>query len=275
MAERRPTPGEMLRFRRTIMAHFSRASRPMPWRYTHDPYQVLVSEVMLQQTQVERVLLKYGEFLRRFPDFRSLAHAPLREVLMTWQGLGYNRRARALRDAASIILQQHGGRLPSSIEELTALPGIGHATASALLAFAFDLPAVFIETNIRRVLIHFFFHDQEDVPDSEILPLVECALPRKGFRQWYYALMDYGAMLKKAVPNPNRRSRHYQVQPRFEGSRRQLRGKILKQIVESGTLTPERLAKKISADREAVLSILADLGRDGLLKKTGRSYSIR
>lgn len=257
------------------MAHFRTTSRPMPWRYADDPYHVFVSEVMLQQTQAERVLPKYRDFLRRFPDFRSLADAPLREVLMTWQGLGYNRRARALRDAARIIMEQHDGRLPDSIDDLTALPGFGHATASVLLAFAFDLPAVFIETNIRRVFIHFFFHDQEDVPDSEILPLVELALPRKGFRQWYYALMDYGAMLKQAVPNPNRRSRHYQVQPRFEGSRRQLRGKILKQIVESGTFTPERLEKKISADREVVVSILADLVSDGLLKKTGRSYSIR
>jgi A/G-specific adenine glycosylase len=188
-----------------------------------DSYRILVSEIMLQQTQVERVLDKYKVFIRIFPDFSSLAVAPLADILKVWQGLGYNRRAVALQKIAISVMKESRGRLPVTREELLKLPGIGKYTASAILTFACNQPNIFIETNIRRVFIHFFFRDRENISDAEILPLIEMTLDAGNPREWYYALMDYGAMLKKTVENPNRKSSHYKKQAPFHGSNRQLR----------------------------------------------------
>ena len=175
---------------------------------------------MLQQTQTDRVLKKYGLFLRMFPDWRALAAASLRKILFAWQGLGYNRRALALKRAAEKVIKEWNGDLPSSIETLGTLPGIGPATASAVAAFAFNAPAVFIETNIRAVFIRFFFKRKKHVRDDEILPFIAQTLDRYNPRRWYWALMDYGAMLKKKYPNLSHRSAGYRTQSRFRGSRR-------------------------------------------------------
>ena len=190
--ERGPTPEALRLFRDLILAHYRAHGRDLPWRQTTDPYRILVSEIMLQQTQVERVAVKYREFLERFPDFESLAHAPKSEVLLAWQGLGYNRRAIALQGAAQRVIEEYGGRLPADVETLATFPGIGKATAAAICAYAFNMPVVYIETNIRRIFIHFFFQDREGVRDDEILPLVERALDRENPREWYSALMEYG-----------------------------------------------------------------------------------
>jgi len=165
----------------------------MPWRETSDPYRILVSEIMLQQTQVQRVETKYKEFIAAFPAFPSLARAPLREVLRVWQGMGYNRRAIALRKIAQRVVAEYDGGLPDSVATLRTFPGIGAATAGAIVAFAFNKPTVFLETNSRRVFLHVFFAGRQRVKDSDILPLVETTLDREKPRQWYYALMDYGA----------------------------------------------------------------------------------
>ena len=180
----RITPAAALRFRRRLYRFFHDQGRQLPWRATTDPYHILVSEIMLQQTQVERVALKYDPFLQAFPDVWSLARAPLRDIMAAWQGLGYNRRALALQRIARRLTVDFDGRLPDSVDTLCTFPGIGEATAGALAAFAFNQPVVFIETNIRRVFIHCFFPGQSRVRDREILPLVDQTLDRLQPRPW-------------------------------------------------------------------------------------------
>ncbi len=226
--------GRVKKFQAEIYGHYQAHKRAMPWRQTRNPYHILVSEIMLQQTQVERVLGKYGSFLERFPDVASLARAPWPEVLAVWQGLGYNRRALALKRLAQRVVEDWEGALPRSTEGLRSLPGIGPATAGALLAFAFEQPVAFIETNIRRVFLHFFFPNREEVTDREILPLVEETLDRERVRDWYYALMDYGAAMKASGANPNRRSAHYARQGPFGGSNREVRSLILQALLGAG-----------------------------------------
>lgn len=156
---------------------------------------------MLQQTQVPRVLKKYEEFLKTFPTFQSLAEAPLRDVLRVWQGMGYNRRGKYLRDAAQIVVTKYQKNFPHEPSLIDELPGIGYATACSIAAFAFNKPTIFIETNIRRVFIHHFFKDRRDIDDKELYSLVEAALDRIHPRDWYYALMDYGSYLAKTIKN--------------------------------------------------------------------------
>ena len=262
-------------FRKVIKSYFRKHGRhSLPWRLTDDPYCILVSEIMLQQTQVERVNDKYRAFTKRFPDFRTLAGAPLRSVLKVWQGLGYNRRAIALHNLAKTVLERMEGQLPSSPDILETLPGIGKATAASICAFAFNKPVIFIETNIRRVFLHFFFYDKTNVNDKEILPLIEKTLVRSNARQWYSALMDYGAMLKKGIPNPNVKSMHYSRQSPFEGSNRQLRGKIIRIVTEAGTLTAARLIEQTEADPHKVRTVLMQLQKEGFLKKNPRGFTI-
>ncbi len=261
---------QVRRFRETIYRHYRVHKREMPWRQTHNPYHILVSEIMLQQTQVERVMGKYGEFLAKFPDFKTLAAAPWVEVLTVWQGLGYNRRALALKRLAQGVLENWGGALPTSMEDLRSLPGIGPATAGALLAFAFEQPVVFIETNIRRVFLHFFFADREGVTDREILPLVAETLDRRRVRDWYYALMDYGAKLKGDFPNPNRRSAHYARQSPFNGSNREVRGRILKTLLGETVSSVEELARAMGISPDRTEAALAQLLAEGFVVRNGQ-----
>jgi A/G-specific adenine glycosylase len=237
------SPSGIRTFRSTILQHHRANHRPMPWRETRDPYRILVSEIMLQQTQVERVKAKYCEFLSAFPTFEALADAPLTAVLRVWQGLGYNRRAIALKRCAEEIVSRFGGRMPCNTHELESLPGIGPYTARAVAAFAFGVAEPLIETNIRTVFIHFFFHGRDQVGDREILPLVAATLARDNPREWYYALMDYGVHLKQLHPNPGRRSRHHVVQSRFEGSNRQLRSRLLRSIIAHPGISFAELAE--------------------------------
>jgi A/G-specific adenine glycosylase len=231
MKERILTTKEIKAFQGEIYSYYRLHCRDFPWRRTTNPYHIVVSEIMLQQTQVERVHGKYLEFIHAFPDFASLSKAFQKDVLALWQGLGYNRRALALKRLAENVVSMHGGTLPRDVEALSSLPGIGKTTAGAILAFAFNFPSVFIETNIRRVFIHEFFDGEDDVKDTEILPLVEAMVDRENPREWYWALMDYGSMLKKNVENPNRRSAHYTRQTPFEGSDRRIRGLVLKRLL--------------------------------------------
>ncbi|MCJ7545634.1 MAG: A/G-specific adenine glycosylase [Deltaproteobacteria bacterium] len=265
---------QIRRFQKEIYLHYKRHRRALPWRRTHVPYKILLSELMLQQTQVKRVIEKYREFLRRFPSIESVARAPLRTILEQWQGLGYNRRALALKRLATICVDRYGGKVPRTIEALKFLPGVGAATAGAVCAFAFDKPVVFIETNIRSVFIHFFFRDRGEVKDSEILPLVEQTLDAKHPRQWYYALMDYGAALKERHPNPGRRSAHYTRQSPFEGSLRQIRGMILKALVKQPGISEAVLVKEINRDGEMVRKALRQLRTEGFIVKKGKRLII-
>lgn len=261
-------------FRSMILAHYHEIARLMPWRETRDPYAVLVSEIMLQQTQVERVRLKYGEFLAHFPTLATLASAPLSNVLKVWQGLGYNRRAIYLKRCAEEIIAQYNGIFPATVQELQALPGIGPYTARAVAAFAFDVAEPLIETNVRTVYIHFFFHGHDKVSDRDIMPLVAATLDHTNPREWYYAVMDYGTMLKQRHTNPGQRSSHHTRQSSFEGSNRQLRSRILRQIIAQPGITVKQLLSVIPAKHEIVLANLEAMQREGFLLKKGRGYRI-
>jgi A/G-specific adenine glycosylase len=259
---------EIRRFQKEVYDHYKRNKRKLPWRETRDPYKILLSELMLQQTQVKRVMEKYGQFLRRFPDIASVANAPLRAILEQWQGLGYNRRALALKELAGIVVARHGGKVPSDVEVLRTLPGVGAATAGAVRAFAFNRPSVFIETNIRSVFIHRFFRNRRTVTDREIIPLIAQTLDVKRPRRWYYALMDYGVALKEQHTNPSRRSAHYTRQSPFVGSLRQVRGNILKALVAQPGLTETALVREIGRDTKVVRQALEQLRQEGFIIKT-------
>jgi A/G-specific adenine glycosylase len=259
-------------FRKMVLAHYKQNGREMAWRNTTDPYRILVSEIMLQQTQVERVTNKFPEFIRTFPDFASLAASPLATVLTVWQGMGYNRRAIALQKCATRVMNEYSGILPADVDILATFPGIGKATASSIAAFAFNQPVVFIETNIRRVFIHFFFVSTDEVSDAEILPLVKKTLYRRNPRVWYWALMDLGTALKKEVPNPNRRSVHYTKQAPFEGSDRHIRGTILKILLQNRFLEEEEILSRIAEDPQRVKKILWDLEKEGFIKRTKNRF---
>lgn len=270
----RVTPQVVDRFRQQIYGFYQNHGREMPWRETADPYHILVSEIMLQQTQVERVALKYEPFIIAFPDIASLARAPLREIMVRWQGLGYNRRALSLQRLAQRLVTEFQGKLPASVATLRTLPGIGPATAGALAAFAFNQPVLFIETNIRRVFLHCFFADQSGIRDHEILPLVDQTLDRARPRPWYYALMDYGAMLKRAAPNPNRASAHYQRQSAFADSDRQIRGLILKALLGSPALSVKELVRAVGKSPERTRPLIEALIQEGFLEQTGTRLRI-
>jgi len=268
------TEDGIARFREMVLGHYRKAGRKMPWRENTDPYHILVSEIMLQQTQVERVMIKFPEFIARFPDVTALARAPLPEILSAWQGMGYNRRAIALQKCAGRVVEEYGSTLPADVEVLATFPGIGHATASSICAFAFNMPVVFIETNIRRVFIHYFFLDRATVSDAEILPLVERALPRDNSRVWYWALMDLGTVLKKTVANPNRRSVHYTKQPAFEGSDRKIRGEVLRLLIPGEGMTREQITGSFTEDPARIRKILDGLEKDGFIVADGKTIRL-
>jgi A/G-specific adenine glycosylase len=265
-------------FRRLVLAHWRRHGRhDLPWRKTTDPYGILVSEIMLQQTQVDRVIPKFRAFLAEFPSFRALADAKPSDVLLLWQGLGYNRRALMLQKCSQAVMRDHAGTLPRQHEALCALPGIGPYTAGAIMAFAFDMPWPVIETNIRRVYIHHFFPKRTDVSDVDIARLVarHLAVVRSP-RQWYSALMDYGSWLALSLPkgsNPNRKSRSYARQSKFEGSPRQLRGRLLKILLERRTLDTPTLASLVDGDTRTD-AVLEGLAREGFVHKVRGKWHI-
>ncbi|MEN6609904.1 MAG: A/G-specific adenine glycosylase [Methanoregulaceae archaeon] len=271
---RSPADLSVEEFRDRIRKFYRKHKRPMPWRETDDPYAILVSEIMLQQTQVPRVMQKYGEFLAAFPGFPELAASSLPDLLNVWQGMGYNRRAIALRKIAGIVMDEYAGKLPRDPEILATFPGIGPATASSVAAFAFNAPVVFIETNIRRVFIHCFFADREEVRDSEIEPLVAAALDKNNPREWYWALMDFGTHLRNTQENPNRRSAHYTKQSKFEGSRRQVRGRILKELLAHPGRDEHELADAIDAQGEILEEILLDLANEGFITRENNKVTI-
>jgi A/G-specific adenine glycosylase len=247
----------------------------MPWRFSRSPYKVLVSEIMLQQTGINRVMTRYGSFLRAFPTVQSLARARVAEVLAAWKGLGYNRRALALLEAARIICARHGGRVPRTFPELLALPGIGKATAAAVLVYSFNMPVAFIETNVRRVFLHFYFPHEAGVHDARILPHVESTMERDNPREWFYALMDYGTMLAAAGENVNARSAAYRKQSKFEGSVRQMRGKLLEVMLALGSATKTDIVRSLGGPDQRLEAALSQLVREGFLHASRGRFSFR
>ncbi len=263
------TIGLVSSFQRFLRLFYASCGRDLPWRRTADPYHILVSEFMLQQTRVERVLTKYPEFLGCFPDIEALARAPRHEVLRAWQGLGYNRRALALHETARRVRDEYQGSIPLDRTILDPFPGIGSATAGAIVVFSTNRPEIFIETNIRRVFIHLFFPDAEKVQDREIEPILEKTLMKKRPREFYYAMMDYGSLLKKGAGNPNTRSASYSRQSPFEGSDRQVRGIILRHLLSGGGAREEELRGLVPVEPGRLERILKGLERDGFIERAG------
>lgn len=261
-----PCAAQIRRLRTTVYSFYRRHGRhDLPWRLTTDPYHVYVSEVMLQQTQVDRVRERYPRFIETFPDWSSLAGASLEQVLAQWQGLGYNRRGRNLWLAARMVMQEFNGTLPDVPVQLQRLPGIGPATAASIAAFAFHKPVVFIETNIRSVYLHHFFPGEQRVPDTAIIGIAARCLDKKNPYAWYSALMDYGTSLKRHTGNPSRRSRHHSRQKAFAGSDRQVRGAILRVLLGHPGQSIRAIAASIGEPRERTESILERLCREGMV----------
>ncbi|MDR0553507.1 MAG: A/G-specific adenine glycosylase [Treponema sp.] len=269
-------------FQRVIYSHYDEAGRAFPWREeTAGPWGVFVSEFMLQQTQTERVIPYWKRWMDRWPRPADLAAASLEMVLREWSGLGYNRRARYLWECAGIIAGKFGGVVPGAPESLLPLPGIGPYTAGAVACFAYNYPAVFIETNIRAAIIHFFFHAgerREPVDDRDLFPILKASLDSRNPRKWYWALMDYGAALKKITANPNRASIHYVKQSPFAGSFRQLRGALVKALVSQGPGSAGELLRRIDGlpglERDGLYKALKSLEKDFIVAEQGGVYRI-
>ncbi len=261
------------KFRTAVWKHYREHGRhDLLWRKTKDPYKILVSEVMLQQTQVERVKAFYRAWMKQFPTVRALASASLAEVLKSWQGLGYNRRAKMLHEAAKAIAT--AGRFPKTPEELEKLPGIGHYTARAVAAFAHNADVVFVETNLRTAVIHHFFPRKKKVDDKDILAILTKAFPHGKAREWYAALMDYGAALKRSGVRLNAKAKSYTKQSRFRGSAREARGAILKALVR-GSRDTVFLTGILGDDRVVqVKSQLASLTKEGLIELSRGTFQL-
>ncbi|MDP3982176.1 MAG: A/G-specific adenine glycosylase [bacterium] len=269
------------KFRDTILSWYKKNKRSLPWRKTRDPYRILVSEIMLQQTQVLRVLPKYKEFLKAFPTVQDLATAHDKTLLAVWQGMGYWRRALFLKKTAQLITETYRGEIPSSLQELMKLPGVGPYTAGAVACFAFNSSEAFIDTNIRRVYLHFFFPLKEKVSDKEILPLAQqaiTALPSPITpKEWHSALFDYGSLVIKDR-SVNKRSLHYAKQSEFEGSLRFFRAKVLRFVLNAPDQKASlfRIGRMLKEEETPYdpQSILGSLVKDGLLKKHHSTYSL-
>lgn len=259
----------------TIVNNFyANNRRSFAWRETITPYNVFVSEVMLQQTQTYRVAPKFDAFIQYLPDFKTLADAPFSQVLSLWKGLGYNRRALNLQRAAQMVVDNYNNILPDDPRLVDELPGIGPATASSIVCFAFNKPTVFIETNIRTVFIYHFFPCRTDVHDKELIPLIQDTVDQINPREWYYALMDYGVYLKKEVGNVSRASKHYTKQSRFEGSNRQIRGAILECLLQHGPQLQESIHHCLSFDAERIDHALEQLLSEKIVHRTAQHITL-
>jgi A/G-specific adenine glycosylase len=262
-------------FRALVYEKASACYRDLPWRRTLDPYAVMVSEFMLQQTQVSRVIPKYKAWLERFPDFQSLAESATPDVLGCWSGLGYNRRALALQASARTVVQRFDSKLPENEKSLRELPGVGKYTARAILAFAFDKPAVFLETNIRTVLLKHFFPEDRQVTEAALEEKAAFVADTQAPRKWYNALMDYGAELKRVEGNHSVRSSNYKKQTAFAGSFRSLRGAVLKKLLEQRGVSLETLKAELSFSAAEIERCCGILVKEGFAAYEGGFLEIK
>lgn len=265
---------QLAHFKKVIWDYYAAHKREFPWRNINNPYYIVVSEIMLQQTQTHRVIAKYEQFITQFPTIESLAQAEQADVIKNWQGLGYNRRALSLHKTAQKIIQEHKSIIPSCPTILQTFLGIGKATASSIAAFAYNQPTTFIETNIRAVFIHCFFVNQSNITDEQLFPLVAATVDQENPREWYYALMDYGVMLKKNCLNPSRLSKHHTKQSAFEGSDRQIRGMILKLLSHENTLNFEQLCTLIPREQQRIEQALKALFKEGFIKNNQTTFTL-
>jgi A/G-specific adenine glycosylase len=278
-----------------LLMWYQKNARPLRWRKTKNPYRILLSEVMLQQTQLSRVLLKYPEFLRQFPDFASLAHARTADVIRAWSGMGYNNRALRLQQIAGCVIDEYGGRLPQNVETLQQLPGIGRYTANAVACFAFGLQTAAVDINVQRVLSRLFPHRAQS---ADIWKLAEWMLPKGKAYDWNQALMELGGIICIAA-NPHCLEcplKHYcpsafrTVKKRKPIERkaqtlipnRIYRGRIiaaLRLIAHHRSIEANHLAKMVQPDysirqKEWLDKLLNGLLRDGLIQIRSRNKKI-
>ncbi len=258
-------PSTVAALQRRVFDWYAANGRDLPWRRTTDPYAILVSEIMLQQTQVPRVIPKYAGFLAAYPRLEDLAKAPLDEVLRLWKGLGYNNRGRRLRDCAAVVAAGGRGELPRSFDGLRALPGVGPYTARAVLVFAHNDDVAAVDANVRRVLTH-----ELGLPaglgDGELQRVAEGVLPHGRSRDWHNALMDYGALVLTARATglaPRTR------QGAFEGSRRWYRSRLLQALLDDGPQRLDQLALALEVTPDVVAALTDLLSRDGLVRREG------
>jgi A/G-specific adenine glycosylase len=269
------TAKDISAFQDTVYSYYKQKGRVFPWRKNVRPWGVLVSEFMLQQTQTTRVVQYWGKWMEKWPSPERFNNADMEEVLRAWYGLGYNRRCYHLKDCARRIVSEYAGEVPDEPGDLEQLPGIGPYTARAIPCFAYNVPTVFIETNIRAAVLYFFFKGRTGVRDKELIPILKTCLDWTNPRRWYYALMDYGAALKKLVGNPNRRSAHYSRQSPFQGSFRQLRGAVLKTLAHDGQGAADDLLQRSGiGSQEDLYRVLETLRKEQLVAECGGIYRI-
>ena len=273
----KPSAQQIKKFQKTVWDYYHTSGRgQLPWRTSINPYRIWVSEIMLQQTQVDRVINFFKLWMKSFPTIQKLAQASQVDVLKHWKGLGYNSRALRMKQAAGIIMKDYRGKFPTDYQELKKLPGIGPYTAGAICAFANNQPVVLIETNIRRVFIYHFFQTMDSVHDEDILKLIEKTVDQDNPREWYWALMDYGSFLGRTLNsngkkyNPNQQSKHYTKQKKFTGSDRQIRGKILEFLLKNKKTDLHDLInhlQDISKDTQRIEKVINQLEREGFTTK--------
>lgn len=269
MAEPSPAERQLVR---SVWSHYrARGRHDLPWRQTHDPYRIAVSEIMLQQTQVQRVIPKYREFLRQFPTTKRLAEAPLASVLGCWQGLGYNRRAKMLHQAAVVVHNEYRGRWPRSEDALRDLPGVGTYTAAAINAFAYNQSTSLLETNVKTVLLVHLFPEEEMVTEARMYDVLARILDESRPREWYWALMDYGSFLKQTYPYIHRRVKGYRKQSPFRGSDREIRGAILRLLHQNRTVPVDALVTLLPFPSSKVLIQVERLAAEGLVQQDTRA----
>lgn len=261
-------------FIKSVWDYYNHNKRSMPWRELAElstknrGYRVMVSEVMLQQTQVSRVINKYDQWMQRWPTIDDFYSATLAEVLVMWNGLGYNRRAKYLYEALKRITVDFDGIIPNSVTELQNLPGIGPNTAAAIIVYAYNVPLPYVETNIRTVYLQSFFTDSQQVTDKQILAKVIATLDNTHPREWYYALMDYGAYIKKSQGNQLLKAKAHKKQSAFKNSNRQLRGSVLRLLTQVRSMSYEELETEITDER--LHDVIENLLAEGLIIKNER-----
>lgn len=280
---------EIIQFQQKIYDFYRQNRRDFAWRHSITPYRIVVSEIMLQQTQTSRVIHKFDQWLLKFPDFETLAQASVQQVLFAWQGLGYNRRGLALHEFAKRVVSEFGGQVPIDPDILKTFKGIGSNTAGSICAFAFNMPVTFIETNIRTVFIHEFFKEvypvilanpgiqeftkKSLIDDKQLLPLITAAVDQANPREWYYALMDYGVYLKKELKVSNKASKHYAKQSKFIGSKRQVRGAVIRILSTVKKISFEELQElilfELPDNRHDLDDVVKSLCLDGFLEEKG------
>lgn len=257
-------------FNTFLKQYYKEKKRILPWRENINSYYIFVSEFMLQQKQVSRVINYFNSFIEKFPTFKALSQAPQSAILESWSGLGYNRRAMYLHQGAKIITEQYKEFIPDSVEILKKIKGIGEYTASALVTYSYNRPTLFVETNIRTVCFSIFeqYFSEEKISDKQLIELIEQIIDKENPREWYYAMMDLGIELKKILPKAHlKKSSSYQKQSLFVGSMRAIRGKIIKILTNNNQQKVIRKELELLCNDQRADSCITNLIKEGLIEE--------